>query len=130
MIRLGQTLGIGWRYSIYKSVLGWCNQLEMTDVASAGCGDLLPAGEGLFGSVGHGGPADGPESVDGFVGAGVAEVWITSHHGQRFPTVLMPLAPAGFQGSAFVGIVPAGATAASVEALDAEGEVLKVYDLN
>lgn len=94
----GQSFRIGWRFAMYKSVRGWCGQLETEGIASAGCGDLLPTGPAEFGSVGHAGPADGPESVDGFVGADVAEVWIASPDGQRFPTVLMPLAPAGLPG--------------------------------
>ena len=132
IVRLGQgrTLGIGWRYAIYESALGWCSQLEMAGVASTGCGGPVPAQGATFGSVSHGGAAGAPSSVDGVVAPGVAEVWITSSDGERFPSVLMPLAQAGLAGNAFLAFLPAGAIAASVEALDAEGEIVDVYDLN
>jgi hypothetical protein len=132
----GRTLGIGWRYAVYDTADGVCTQLEMSTVTSGGCGPgpLLSDGS-IFGGAGSGGSDPDaasafPTPVHGIVGSRVAEVWIVTASGERFPTTLMSLASAGHDAQAFVGFVPAGQTAASVVATDAAGDELETFDLS
>ena len=134
----GRTLGIGWRYSIYASADGICTQLELANMASAGCGSgpLIPE-DSVFGSIGSsgggpGGPgtaAETPTPVEGIVTSRAAAVWIVTDSGARLPTTLMSLEVADHDAKAFVGFLPADQIAARVVATDADGEVLGAYEL-
>ncbi|MGH2402637.1 MAG: hypothetical protein ACRDE6_07980 [Candidatus Limnocylindria bacterium] len=125
----GRTMGIGWRYAIFESADGWCTQLDMAGLSSAGCGDLPPREGTAFGSVGSGGPSDGLSPVEGIVSSNVSEVWITASTGQRIETILMPLAEARLDGKAFLGFAPAGVTPDTVVAIGSDGQELEAFDL-
>ena len=124
----GRTFGVGWRYSIYESEGGWCTQLETTTVTSSSCGPLAPM-DSVFGGVGFGGTSDGgPAPLEGIVSRGVAEVWIETSTGEQIETRLMSLAEAELDAKAFVGFAPEHVTVSSVLAVDADGQVLEVWD--
>ena len=123
----GRTFGVGWRYSIYESEEGWCTQLETVTVTSSSCGPLAPV-DSVFGGVGFGGTSDGPAPLEGIVSPEVAEVWIETSTGEQIETRLMSLAEAELDGNAFVGFAPENVTVRSVAAVDADGQVLEVWD--
>ena len=127
----GQSAGLGWRYAIYPSGDGWCTQLEMAEVTSGGCGDLLPAEGEAFGSVGRGEPlAGGVTPVDGIVSAEIHTVWIVDENtAMRIPATLMPLEDAGQEGQAFVGFAPPDLAPTHVQAVKENGDVLETYEL-
>jgi hypothetical protein len=127
----GQAEGLGWRYSIYPAGEAWCTQLEMGSLSSAGCGDLLPAGDAAFGSVGASTLAPGDAQViEGIASQDTFTVWLIENDSQRrFPAALMSLEPAGLDGVAFLGIAPEGMTVTHAQALARSGEVLETYEL-
>jgi hypothetical protein len=126
----GQTLGIGWRYLIYPSAEGECLQLETVEVITTECGDMLPNGDGGFGSVGRAGLESNPNIITGITSAETATVWLIAGGGTRVaPAILMPLEPAGLEGQAFVGFAPRDVTLTHVMALAISGEVLETYEL-
>src|SRR5262245_38143538 len=58
----------GWRYVVYESADGLCTQLELAEVITNGCGDLLPADGDALGSVNVEDALDGGITpVDGIV---------------------------------------------------------------
>jgi len=130
----GRTTGIGWRYSTYESTDGTCTQLELAGTGGTSCGPIDEAfGDGVIGGVGRigGGPreaGDTATAVDGLVTAGVAAVWIVTETGERIPTNLMSMAPAGHDAQAFVGFVPGGATISAVVATDGDGKVIGTFE--
>jgi hypothetical protein len=126
----GRSLGIGWRYAVYASGEGWCTQLELTSFSSSGCGDLVPPEGSAFGSVStNGAPSEMVTPADGIVSADVAEVWLETSTGQRIRAMLMPLAEAGLEGSAFIGFAPAGSIVRTATAIGADGQELETFDL-
>jgi len=126
----GQNLGLGWRYAIYPSADGWCTQLEMVEVTSEGCGDLLPADDRAFGSVGRRDPLTGGVTpVEGIVTAETVTVSLVNEGGFRMPATLMPLDEAGLDGQAFLAFVPPDVTISHVQAVAFSGEVLETYEL-
>ena len=132
----GRTTGIGWRYSTYESTDGTCTQLELAGVGGTSCGPIGEAfGDGVIGGVGRigGGPGEAGDTamaVDGLVTAGAAAVWIVTETGQRIPTNLMSMAPAGHDAQAFVGFVPGGATISAVVATDGDGKVIGTFEVS
>jgi hypothetical protein len=126
-----RTSGVGWRLLMYESAEGHCLQFEVTQVAEAGCGDLLPDEGRAFGSVSSGGASDvGPNPVHGIVAADIAAVWLVDEgDGIRVQARLVPLDEAGLEGNAFVGFAPQGGTITHVEAVRAGGEVAETYEL-
>jgi hypothetical protein len=127
----GQAEGLGWRYSIYPAGDAWCTQLEMGSLDSAGCGDLLPAGDAALGAVGASTLAPGDlQVVEGIATEDTFTVWLVENESQRrFPATLMPLDEAGLDGVAFIGIAPEGMTVTHVQAMARSGEVLETYEL-
>jgi hypothetical protein len=126
----GVNEGLGWRYAIYPSEDGWCTQLETAAVTASGCGDILPADDRAFGSVGRGSALTGGViPVEGIVTAETATVWLVNEAGFRMPAKLMPLEDAGLEGQAFVGFVPPDVTISHVQAVAISGEVLETYEL-
>lgn len=128
----GSDQGRGWRYSIYPSGDAWCTQLELSGVASSGCGDLLPSGDAAFGSVGTLREEDGGrvEAIEGIASAETVTVWMVENESQRrFPARTISLDPAGLEGVAFVGIPPAELNVTHVLAVAMSGEVLETYEL-
>ena len=122
----GTTQGIGWRYSIYESADGWCQQLETASAARVGCGDPLPVGDAAFGGIGstEGGP------VDGIVSEDLATVWLVdSRSSARVPAQMMSLEPAGLAGSAFIGFAPVDIQVSHLQAVALSGEILETYEL-
>jgi hypothetical protein len=126
----GVSAGLGWRYAIYPSDDGWCTQLEMVDLAVAGCGDILPVGDDAFGNVGQGDPlANGVTPIEGIVTAETVTVWLLADDGRRAPATLMPLDEAGLDGGAFLAFVPPDVTLTHLLAVALNGEVLDTYEL-
>ena len=126
----GVSEGLGWRYAIYPSGDEWCTQLEMIEFTAAGCGDLLPADDAAFGSVGRGeARANGVTPIDGIVTAEIVTVSLIAEDGRRMPATLMPLEPAGLEGQAFVAFVPPDITITHLQALVISGEILQTYEL-
>ncbi len=127
----GQAAGVGWRYAIYPAGDEWCTQFETVEVATAGCGDLLPEAGQAFGSVGRLGAATGtPGPIEGMVSEEVATVWLVDEDsGGRVPAILMPLDDAGLEGSAFIGFTPEGMTITHLQALKLSGEIVETYEL-
>lgn len=126
----GQNSGLGWRYAIYPSGDEWCTQLETVALTMGGCGDLLPADDRAFGSVGRGDPlAGGVVPVDGITVEETATVSLVNEGGFRIPAILMPLDDAGLDGQAFVAFVPPDVTITHVQAIAFSGEVLETYEL-
>ena len=126
----GQNAGLGWRYSIYPNDDEWCTQLEVVEVTVSGCGDLLPAGDRAFGSVGRGDPlAGGVTPIEGIVTEEIVTVWLLAEDGRRMPAKLMSLDPAGLDAQAFVAFVPPDATITHLLALASSGEILETYEL-
>jgi hypothetical protein len=127
----GQNVGLGWRYAIYPSGSEWCTQLEMVAVTVSGCGDLLPADDRAFGSVGV---ADdlmgGVTPIEGIVTAETHTVWIVDENtAMRIPATLMPLEEAGLEGQAFVVFAPPDLAPTHVQAVKENGDVLETYQL-
>jgi len=126
----GEAFGTGWRYAIYPSDDDWCTQLETVDLVTTGCGDLLPSGDGAFGSVAQGSSeATGVHVIEGTVTEETATVWLIGENNLRMPALLMPLDDAGLEGHAFLGFAPADATPTHVMAVKLNGEVLETYEL-
>jgi hypothetical protein len=122
----GTTLGIGWRYSIYESAIGWCRQLETASATSVGCGDPLPADGVAFGGIGSsdGGP------VEGLVSADVATVWLVDGRSNlRVPAQMLSLEETGLPGSAFIGFAPDDLQVSHLQAVALSGEILQTYEL-
>lgn len=127
----GQAEGLGWRLAIAPSGNDWCTELEVAGTALGGCGDLLPQGDAAFGSVGSTdmGP-NGTQVVEGIAAERVVTVWLVENDTQRrFPATLMPLDPAGVDGVAFVGFVPADMEVTHLLAVAMSGEILDTYEL-
>jgi hypothetical protein len=126
----GVSEGLGWRYAIYPSGEEWCTQLETVAFTAAGCGDILPADDAAFGSVGRGEPqANGVTPIEGIVTAEIVTVSLIAEDGRRMPATLMPLEPAGLEGQAFVAFVPQDITITHLQALVMSGEILQTYEL-
>ncbi|HET9416044.1 MAG TPA: hypothetical protein VFP30_00750 [Candidatus Limnocylindria bacterium] len=122
----GTTQGIGWRYSIYESVSGWCRQLETASATHVGCGDPLPADGAAFGGIGSsdGGP------VEGLVSEDVATVWLVDGRSNfRVPAEMLPLEDAGLPGSGFIGFAPEDLQVSHLQAVALSGEILETYEL-
>lgn len=124
----GVALDRGWRYSIYPTEDGWCTQLEMGGGASAGCGDILPEEDAVFGGVGSGEMA-GIQTVEGLVTAEAATVWLIGEDNVRAPAALMSLEPAGLEHLAFVGFAPPDIVLTHLQAVAANGDVLDTIEL-
>jgi hypothetical protein len=126
----GVNAGLGWRYTIYPSDDGWCTQLEIVDHAASGCGGILPTGDDAFARVSHGDLlTGGVTSIEGFVTAQVATVWLLAADGRRMPAKLMPLEDAGLDGQVFLAFVPPDVTVTHLLAVARNGEVLDTYEL-
>jgi hypothetical protein len=67
--------------------------------------------------------------VEGIVSAEVAEVWLVTSSGQRIETTLMPLAKAGLESKAFIGVAPEGSSLSEVLAIDDDGQEIETFDL-
>ena len=131
VVGTGRSEGVGWRYSIYESADGACNQLELVDVASTGCGELLPPVGGAFGSVGtSGATGTAVRYVEGIVSSEVAELFVEMANGERQLVALMSLEPAGYEGQAFVAFIPQGATPDRLVAQDVGGRSLGTYEIS
>ena len=130
IVELGQGVALdhGWRYALYPSDDGWCTQLEMVGVASTRCGDALPVGDDVFGGFGSGEVA-GIQTVDGFVTADVATVWLIGEDNVRAPATLMSLEPAGLEHLAFVGFAPSDIVLTHLMAVAANGDVLETIEV-
>jgi hypothetical protein len=123
----GRSLGYGWRYVVYETAAGMCNQFEMASVTSSSCGEAPDGESGRFAGVGH---SDGsPVTVDGTVGEDAVEVWIELSDGPRIAATLMSLEPAGLPGYAFVGFAPEGSGVSRVVAIGADGSELSEMGL-
>jgi hypothetical protein len=122
---------LGWRFVVYESADGLCEQLELAEVITTGCGDLLPADGDAIGGVSVEDPLeDGTTPVVGFVSDEIFTVWIIDQEsGGRLPATLMPLEDAGLEGQAFIGFLPPDATATHIQALARSGEVLQTVKL-
>jgi len=125
----GRTLGVGWRHAMFESAEGWCTQLELSGMAGTNCGDPIPPDGGVFGSIGLGTASDGVVAVEGIVAPEVAEAWLVTATGERIATMVLSIDETGFDGGAFVGIVPAEVVVTGVVAIDADGVELQTYDL-
>lgn len=122
----GTTQGIGWRYSIYESAIGWCRQLETASATNVGCGDPLPEGDVAFGGIGS--SDDGP--VEGIVSEEVATVWLVDgRNNARIPARMLSLEPAGLPGSAFVGFASEELEVSHLQAVALSGEILQTFEL-
>lgn len=122
----GVSRGIGWRYSVFESVDGWCTHVEMGDGSgSIGCGGLLPEPEDGFGAVGSNG-----ELFEGVVSTDVTEVALQATDGRMLRATLMSMEPVGVDAHAFVVGVPHEGDAASLLALDEGGEVVERFDVS
>jgi hypothetical protein len=130
VVGTGRSEGVGWRYSIYESARGTCTQLELVDVASTGCGDLLPVEGGAFGSVGTSAAGTSARYVEGIVSDEVADLFVEMANGERQLVALMSLEPAGHEEQAFVAFIPAGATPDHLVAEDAEGMQLGTFEIS
>jgi hypothetical protein len=130
VVELGSAvaLGWGWRYSIYPTEDGWCTQLEMGGGASAGCGEVLPEGDSVFGGVGIG-EMSGIQTVEGVVTPETATVWVIDENNARAPATLMSLEPAGLEERAFVGFAPPDVVVTHLMAVAANGDVLDTIEL-
>jgi hypothetical protein len=130
IVELGQGVALdhGWRYSIYPSDEGWCTQLELGGVTSAGCGDPLPAGDDVFGGIGVGEVA-GIQTVEGMVTADTATVWLIGEDNARAPATLMSLESAGLEHLAFVGFAPPDIALTHLMAVARNGDVLDTVEL-
>jgi hypothetical protein len=130
IVELGQGVALdhGWRYSIYPSDDGWCTQLELSGVSSAGCGDPLPAGGDVFGGIGFG-EAAGIQTVEGMVTADTATVWLIGEDNMRAPATLMSLEPAGLEHLAFVGFAPPDIVLTHLMAVARNGDVLDTIEV-
>ena len=130
VVELGSAvaLGWGWRYSIYPADDGWCTQLEIGGTASAGCGDILPEEDAVFGGVGTGEMA-GIQTVEGVVTAETATVWLIGEDNVRAPATLMSLEPAELEHLAFVGFAPPDIVLTHLQAVAANGDVLDTIEL-
>jgi hypothetical protein len=126
----GTIAGLGWRYSIYPSEDGLCTQLETAEVTAGGCGDLLPAEDKAFGSVGRSESfTGGVTAVEGIVTDETVTVSLVNESGFRMPAQLMPLDDAGLDGQAFLAFVPPDVVISHVQAIALSGEVLETYEL-
>ena len=127
----GVALERGWRFVVYESADGLCTQLELAEVITTGCGDLLPDEGDAIGSVGVGEPLeDGVTAVDGVVSDEIFTVWIIDEEtGARLPATLMPLDDAGLEGQAFLGFTPPEMTPTHLQALARSGEILETFEL-
>jgi hypothetical protein len=123
--------GIGWRLLIYESADGECLQFETVRLAQAGCGEMLPQEDRVFGSVSSGGIEEtGLSPIYGTVTPDVATVWLVGEDdGTRVPALLAPLDEAGLEGQAFIGFVPQGATVTHLQAVRMSGEIVETYEL-
>jgi hypothetical protein len=123
--------GLGWRLVVYESADGLCEQLELAEVITTGCGDLLPADDDAIGSVTVEDPlGNGVTPVHGIVTDEIFTVWIIDQEsGGRLPATLMPLGDAGLDGQAFAGFLPAGAKVTHIQALARSGEILQTYEV-
>lgn len=120
----GKTLGGDWRYSVYRSDAGWCTQVEhRPGGGGSACGDhLFPPG--ILSLTGAGSGTGIPDYLEGTASDEVATVWVEGGAGERVPTSLMSLAPAGLDGQIFIAWLPVGGDWESLVALDADGEEL------
>lgn len=133
IVELGSstTEGIGWRYAVYPAGDAWCTQLEMVNVVSSVCGDLLPPENAAIGPVSVTDVEPGERQViDGVASEETFTVWLIENDSQRrFAAIPMPLDAAGLDGIAFVGIAPEQMTVTHVQAMARSGEVLETYEL-
>jgi hypothetical protein len=127
----GVTDGLGWRYVVYESADGLCEQLELAEIITTGCGDLLPADGDAVGSVTVEDPlGNGDTPVYGIVTDEIFTVWIINQEtGFRLPVAPMPLDDAGLEGQAFLGFLPPDTTATHIQALVRSGEILQTVEL-
>ena len=126
----GVTEGLGWRDVVYESADGLCEQLELAEVVTTGCGDLLPADGDAVGSVSVQDPlGNGVTPVHGFVTDEIFTVWVIDAAVGRLPATLMPLDDAGLEGQAFIGFLPPDATPTHIQALARSGEILQTVEL-
>ena len=126
----GRSEGIGWRYSVYESARGTCSQLELGNLGTAGCGDLLPVGNAAFGSIGTTEASASYRYAEGIVSSDVPQLFVEMENGERLRVGLMPLAPAGYEAQAFVVFIPAGDTPDHLAAEDGDGVQLGTFEIS
>jgi hypothetical protein len=132
IVELGANVmeGIGWRYAIFPSELGWCTQLETVTGATVRCGAVEPAGDESFVRYEAGVEVrDGVTAIEGIVGDDVATVWLTLAGGARAPALLMPLEEADLAGQAFLRLVPPDVVVTHLQAVALSGEILETIEL-
>jgi hypothetical protein len=130
VVGTGRSEGTGWRYSTYESAGGMCVQLEVANLASTGCGDLLPIETSAFGSVSLNDVATPARNVEGIVSGDVATLYLEQTNGQRLPIDLMSLAAAGYEEQAFVLFLPDSASPDQLVAEDADGTRLGTFGVS
>jgi hypothetical protein len=130
VVGTGRSEGIGWRYSTYEAADGMCVQLEITNLASTSCGDLLPIEGSAFGSVGANDLATTARNVEGIVSSEVAQLYLELTDGQRLPIQLLSLEAAGYDDQAFVYFLPDAARPSQLVAEDAGGEPLGTFEIS
>lgn len=126
----GDAMETAWRYGIYPTDAGPCLQLDLDGRVTARCGDLLPADDAAFGSIGVvTSDTTGATFVNGIASASVATVWLIAADQSRAPALLVPFTGVEMDGQAFVGAVAAETDLTHVMAVALNGEVLQTYEL-
>jgi hypothetical protein len=121
----GVLSGLGWRYLVYPSDLGWCTQLDTAAATQTDCRGVDPDEGNAFGTVNRNGRV-----VHGIATPDATTVWLVVGNTPTIPAFLMPLSEAGVEGGvAFVGIAPTGTEVTHVMAVKFNGEVLGTLEL-
>ena len=127
----GTLAGRPYELIAYRDESGICVATVELDTTGVTCGP--PPADGAsashFGTVGVSGGDGMMTRIEGVVGPAVERLVVDAGDATPYDALLLPIAPADAEGSAFVAVVGGGFTVRQLVALDSDGYVLERYSL-